>query len=210
MPTVSMYNMKGENAGELELKSEVFEVPYNQAGLHQVMVSLQANLRHGTHSTKTRGMVSGGGRKPYRQKGTGSARRGSNRSPLMRGGAITFGPQPRSYYQIIPRKMRHLAMRCALSQRLREDKFIALNELKFDEFSTKAFIGVLNALKHEKGRVLVIVDQPDAKVCKSAANVPDVRMVLARNVNLLDLVNYPKVIATEAAINTIQGVLAND
>lgn len=207
MPKVSLLNMKGENAGELELKSEIFETPYNEAILHQVMVSLQANLRHGTHSTKTRGMVSGGGKKPYRQKGTGSARRGSNRSPLMRGGAITFGPQPHSYYQRIPKKMRRLAMCCALSQRLREDKFIALNELKFDEFSTKSFIGVLSALKHEKGRVLVVVDQPDVKVVKSASNVPDVRMVSARNMNLLDVINYPKVIATEAAINTIQEVL---
>ncbi len=210
MPKVSLLNMKGENAGELELKSEVFEVPYNEAVLHQVMVSLQANLRHGTHSTKTRGMVSGGGRKPYRQKGTGSARRGSNRSPLMRGGAITFGPQPHGYYQRIPRKMRHLAMCCALSQRLREEKFVALNELKFDEFSTKSFVKVLGALKHEAGRVLIVIDQPDDKVYKSASNIPDVRMVTARNMNLLDVINYPKIIATEAAINTIQGVLAND
>ena len=207
MPKVSLLNMKGENAGELELNSAVFDVPYNEAILHQVMVTLQANLRHGTHSTKTRGMVSGGGKKPYRQKGTGSARRGSNRSPLMRGGAITFGPVPHSYYSRIPVKMRRLAMRCALSQRLREDKFIAVNELKMDDFSTKAFIGVLSALKHESGRVLIVVDQPDEKVYKSAANIPNVRMVTAGNMNLLDVINYPKVIATEAAINTIQEVL---
>lgn len=207
MPKVSLYNMKGETVGERELSSEVFEVPYNEAILHQVMVSLQANLRHGTHSTKTRGMVSGGGKKPYRQKGTGSARRGSNRSPLMRGGAITFGPQPHSYYQRIPRKMRHLAMRTALSKRVSEEKFVAVDELKMDDFSTKTFVGVLKALKHEAGRVLIVIDQPDDKVYKSASNIPNVRMVTARNMNLLDLVNYPKVIATDAAINTIQEVL---
>ena len=207
MPKVSLYNMKGETVGERELSNEIFDAPYNEAVLHQVMVSLQANLRHGTHSTKTRGMVSGGGKKPYRQKGTGSARRGSNRSPLMRGGAITFGPQPHSYYQRIPRGMRHCAMCSALSQRVREEKFVAVDELKMDEFSTKAFVGVLSALKHEAGRVLVVIDQPDEKVYKSASNIPNVRMVTARNMNLLDLINYPKVIATDAAINTIQEVL---
>ncbi len=207
MPKVSLLNMKGEVAGELELKSEVFDVPYNEALLHQVMVSLQANARRGTHSTKTRGMVSGGGRKPYRQKGTGSARRGSNRSPLMRGGAITFGPVPRSYNQAIPKKMRRLAMRCALSQRLREEMLVALNELHFDDFSTKEFIGVLNATKSEKGRVLVIVKDADVKVVRSASNVPNVRMVDVHNLNLLDVINYPRVIATESAIDTIQEVL---
>lgn len=207
MPKVSLLNMKGEVAGELELKSEVFDVPYNEALLHQVMVSLQANARRGTHSSKTRGMVSGGGRKPYRQKGTGSARRGSNRSPLMRGGAITFGPVPHSYNQAIPKKMRRLAMRCALSQRLREEMLVALNELHFDDFSTKEFIGVLNATKSEKGRVLVIVKDADIKVVRSASNVPNVRMVDVHNLNLLDVINYPRVIATESAIDTIQEVL---
>ena len=207
MPKVSLLNMKGETAGELELKSEVFEVPYNEAVLHQVMVSLMANNHRGTHSTKTRGMVSGGGKKPYRQKGTGSARRGSSRSPLMRGGAITFGPVPHKYTQIIPRKMRRLAMRCALSQRLREEQLIALDKLSMSGFSTKEFIGVLKNLKYEGGRLLVLVHDPSIQDVKSAANVPDVRMVEARNLNLLDVINYPKVVATSSALDYIQEVL---
>lgn len=208
MPKVSLLNMKGEAVGELELNPAVFEAPYNSAVLHQVMVGLQANQRRGTAKAKTRGEVSGGGRKPYRQKGTGAARQGSRRSPLHRGGAITFGPVPRSYAQKLPKKMRHLAMRCALSQRLREEALTALDKLAFEDYSTKSFVSVLEAIKATTGRVLVVVDNADSKVVKSAANVRDVRMVEARNLNLLDVVHYPRVVATSDALKSIQEVLA--
>ncbi|MGN0012372.1 MAG: 50S ribosomal protein L4 [Candidatus Bruticola sp.] len=210
MPKVSLYNMKGETVGELELNQEVFAVPYNEALIHQVMVSLRANQRQGNAKTKTRGEVSGGGRKPFRQKGTGMARQGSRRSPLMRGGAITFGPVVRSYTQAIPRKMRRLALRSALSQRVNESVLTALDALKIEEYKTKAFISVLNAIKVQptEGRVLVVLKDADEKTLKSAANVPNVRVVEARNLNLLDVIDYPRLVATSDALKAIEEGLA--
>ncbi len=210
MPKVSLYNMKGETVGELELNQEVFAVPYNEALIHQVMVSLRANQRQGNAKTKTRGEVSGGGRKPFRQKGTGMARQGSRRSPLMRGGAITFGPVVRSYTQAIPRKMRRLALRSALSQRVNESVLTALDALKIEEYKTKAFISVLDAIKVQptEGRVLVVLKDADEKTLKSAANVPNVRVVEARNLNLLDVIDYPRLVATSDALKAIEEGLA--
>lgn len=210
MPKVSLYNMKGETVGELELNQEVFAVPYNEALIHQVMVSLRANQRQGNAKTKTRGEVSGGGRKPFRQKGTGMARQGSRRSPLMCGGAITFGPVVRSYTQAIPRKMRRLALRSALSQRVNESVLTALDALKIEEYKTKAFISVLNAIKVQptEGRVLVVLKDADEKTLKSAANVPNVRVVEARNLNLLDVIDYPRLVATSDALKAIEEGLA--
>ena len=210
MPKVSLYNMKGETVGELELNQEVFAVPYNEALIHQVMVSLRAKQRQGNAKTKTRGEVSGGGRKPFRQKGTGMARQGSRRSPLMRGGAITFGPVVRSYTQAIPRKMRRLALRSALSQRVNESVLTALDALKIEEYKTKAFISVLDAIKVQptEGRVLVVLKDADEKTLKSAANVPNVRVVEARNLNLLDVIDYPRLVATSDALKAIEEGLA--
>ena len=210
MPKVSLYNMKGETVGELELNQEVFAVPYNEALIHQVMVSLRANQRQGNAKTKTRGEVSGGGRKPFRQKGTGMARQGSRRSPLMRGGAITFGPVVRSYTQAIPRKMRRLALRSALSQRVNESVLTALDALKIEEYKPKAFISVLDAIKVQptEGRVLVVLKDADEKTLKSAANVPNVRVVEARNLNLLDVIDYPRLVATSDALKAIEEGLA--
>ncbi len=210
MPKVSLYNMKGETVGELELNQEVFAVPYNEALIHQVMVSLRANQRQGNAKTKTRGEVSGGGRKPFRQKGTGMARQGSRRSPLMRGGAITFGPVVRSYTQAIPRKMRRLALRSALSQRVNESVLTALDALKIEEYKTKAFIAVLDAIKVQptEGRVLVVLKDADEKTLKSAANIPNVRVVEARNLNLLDVIDYPRLVATSDALKAIEEGLA--
>lgn len=210
MPKVSLLNMKGETVGELELNQEVFAVPYNEALIHQVMVSLRANQRQGNAKTKTRGEVSGGGRKPFRQKGTGMARQGSKRSPLMRGGAITFGPIPRSYAQAIPKKMRRLALRSALSKRVSESLLTALDNLQMEEYKTKAFAGVLEAIKvqPQEGRVLVVLSNADAKTVKSAANIPNLRVVEARNLNLLDVIDYPRLVATSAALKAIEEGLA--
>ncbi|MGM9991531.1 MAG: 50S ribosomal protein L4 [Candidatus Bruticola sp.] len=210
MPKVSLYNMKGETVGELELNQEVFAVPYNEALIHQVMVSMRANQRQGNAKTKTRGEVSGGGRKPFRQKGTGMARQGSRRSPLMRGGAITFGPVVRSYTQSIPRKMRRLALCSALSKRVDESLMTALDSLKMDEYKTKAFISVLDAIKAQpaEGRVLVVLNGADKVTLKSAANIPNVRVVEARNLNLLDVIDYPRLVATQSALKAIEEGLA--
>jgi large subunit ribosomal protein L4 len=199
MPKVSVFNMEGETVGELELNPEVFEAPYHQAVLHQVVLAQQANARRGTHKTKTRGEVRGGGRKPWRQRGTGQARHGSRRSPLWKGGGVVFGPRPRSYSQKIPKKMRQLAMKSALSQRLREEMITALSELK---------LNMLKALKVDGGRALVVVNQPDIKVEKSAANLPGVKLVRASNLNVLDLVKYPRLVATREALQSIEEVLS--
>ncbi len=208
MPKVSVYNMKGEAVGELELNPEVFETPYHQAVLHQVVLAQQANARRGTHKTKTRGEVRGGGKKPWRQKGTGQARHGSRRSPIWKGGGVSFGPQPRSYAQKIPKKMRQLAMKSALSQRLREEMITALSEITLGDFSTRHFADMLKALKVDGGRALVVVNQPDLKVEKSAANLPGVKLVRASNLNLLDLVKYPRLVATREALQSIEEVLS--
>lgn len=210
MPKVSLLNMKGETVGELELNQEVFAAPYNEALIHQVMVSLRANQRQGNAKTKTRGEVSGGGRKPFRQKGTGMARQGSRRSPLMRGGAIVFGPVVRDYRQAIPRKMRRGALCSALSKRVSESLVTALDSLKLEEFKTKAFVSVLDAVKVQPkdGRVLVVLDNLDRKTVKSAANIPNVRVVSARNLNLLDVIDYPRLVITSGAVKAIEEVLA--
>ncbi|MGM9999072.1 MAG: 50S ribosomal protein L4 [Candidatus Bruticola sp.] len=210
MPKVSLYNMKGETVGELELNQEVFAVPYNEALVHQVMVSMRANQRQGNAKTKTRGEVSGGGRKPFRQKGTGMARQGSRRSPLMRGGAITFGPVVRSYTQSIPRKMRRLALCSALSKRVSESLVTALDSLKMEDYKTKAFVSVLDAIKAQptEGRVLVVLNDVDKVTLKSAANIPNVRVVEARNLNLLDVIDYPRLVATQSALKAIEEGLA--
>jgi large subunit ribosomal protein L4 len=201
MPKVSVFNMEGETVGELELNPEVFEAPYHQAVLHQVVLAQQANARRGTHKTKTRGEVRGGGRKPWRQRGTGQARHGSRRSPLWKGGGVVFGPRPRSYSQKIPKKMRQLAMKSALSQRLREEMITALSELKLETFSTRHFVNMLKALKVDGGRALVVVNQPDIKV-------PGVKLVRASNLNVLDLVKYPRLVATREALQSIEEVLS--
>lgn len=208
MPKVSLFNMKGETVGELELRPEVFEVPYHQTVLHQVVLAQQANARRGTHKTKGRGEVRGGGKKPWRQKGTGMSRHGSRRSPIWKGGGVSFGPQPRSYEQKIPKKMRRLAMRTALSQRLREEMLTALNELALEDYSTRTFAQMLQALKVDGGRTLVVVTEPDLKVEKSAANLPGVKLVRASNLNVLDLVKYPRLVATREALQSIQEVLS--
>ena len=210
MPKVSLLNMKGETVGELELNQEVFAAPYNEALIHQVMVSLRANQRQGNAKTKTRGEVSGGGRKPFRQKGTGMARQGSRLSPFKRGGAIVFGPVVRDYRQAIPRKMRRGALCSALSKRVSESLVTALDSLKLEEFKTKAFVSVLDAVKVQPkdGRVLVVLDNLDHKTVKSAANIPNVRVVSARNLNLLDVIDYPRLVITSGAVKAIEEVLA--
>lgn len=210
MPKVSLLNMQGETVGELELNQKVFAAPYNEAVIYQVMHALRANKRQGNAKAKTRGEVSGGGRKPFRQKGTGSARQGSKRSPLMRGGAITFGPVLRSYRQSINKKTRRLALCSALSKRVSDARLTALDKLEMEEYKTKAFISVLDNIKvaPNEGRVLVIVANRDEKTVKSAANIPNVYVVEARNLNLLDVVDTAKVVATSDAIKAIEEVLA--
>ena len=167
MPKLSLLDMKGKKAGSLDLKSEVFDVPFNEGLVHQIFCGLMANKRRGTASTKTRGEVRGGGRKPYRQKGTGMARHGSRVSPIFRGGGITFGPRPRSYNQALPKKMRHGAMRSVLSQKLRDEALTGISELEMSEFKTKAMIEFFEAIKVDTRKTLLILDAPNKFVEKS-------------------------------------------
>lgn len=208
MPKLSLLDMKGKEAGSLDLKSEVFDVPFNQGLVHQMFVGLRANLRRGTASTKTRGEIRGGGRKPYRQKGTGMARHGSKVSPIFRGGGITFGPRPRSYNQALPKKMRHGAMRSVLSQRLRDEALTGISALELSEFKTKAMIEFFGAIKVETRKTLLILAEPNAFVEKSVSNIPALNVAYAETVNLLDLLKHDRVVATKEALEKIQETLS--
>lgn len=208
MPKLSLHDMTGKVVGDLDLKSEVFDVPFNSGLVHQIFVGLMANQRRGTHSTKTRGEVRGGGRKPHRQKGTGGARHGSRRSPIFRGGGITFGPRPRSYQQSLPKKMRHGALRCALSQRLRDENLTGLSELTLSEFKTKAIVSLFDALKLDSRKTLLVLGAPNRFVEKSAANIPGLQVVLASDLNLVDVMKHDRVVATQEALTILQEALS--
>lgn len=208
MPKLSLHDMAGKVVGDFELKSEVFDVPFNAGLVHQIFVGLLANQRRGTHSTKTRGEVRGGGRKPHRQKGTGGARHGSRRSPIFRGGGITFGPRPRSYNQVLPKKMRHGALRCVLSQRLREESLTGLSELAMNEFKTKTIVKMFESLKLESRKTLLVLGSSNPQVEKSAANIPGLNVVHAGDLNLVDIVQHDRVVATQEALNILQEALS--
>lgn len=208
MPKLSLHDMAGKVVGDLELKSEVFDVPFNSGLVHQIFVGLLANARRGTHSTKTRGEVRGGGRKPHRQKGTGGARHGSRRSPIFRGGGITFGPRPRSYAQSLPKKMRHGALRCALSQRLRDENLTGLSELTMSEFKTKTIVKLFSDLKLDSRKTLLVLGSPNTHVMKSASNIPGLNVVHASDLNLVDVMKHDRVVATQEALNIIQEALS--
>ncbi len=208
MPKLSLHDMKGKVVGDLELSAEVFDVPFNQGLVHQIFVGLQANKRRGTHHTKTRGEVRGGGRKPYRQKGTGMARHGSRRSPIFSGGGITFGPRSRSYNQGLPKKMRHGALRCALSQRLRDENLTGLSALEMKEFKTKTIIQMFKDLKLDSKKTLLVLGSPDQHVEKSASNLPGLNVVHADRLNLVHVLKHDRVVATKEALEKIQEVLS--
>ncbi len=208
MPKLALHNMEGKVVGDLDLSNEVFDVPYNEGLVHQIFLGLMANKRRGTHHTKTRGEVRGGGRKPHRQKGTGMARHGSRRSPIFRGGGITFGPRPRSYNQVLPKKMRQGAMRCALSQRLREENLTALSELQMSEFKTRRIISMFEGLKLDTRKTLLVLDAPDKFVEKSASNIPGLNVVQVATLNLVDLLKADRLVATKGALEKIQETLS--
>ena len=208
MPKLSLLDMKGKKAGSLDLKAEVFDVPFNEGLVHQIFCGLMANKRRGTASTKTRGEVRGGGRKPYRQKGTGMARHGSKVSPIFRGGGITFGPRPRSYNQALPKKMRHGAMRSVLSQKLRDEALTGISELELSEFKTKAMLEFFGAIKVETRKTLLILGGPRNFNKKSVSNIPALNVAYAESVNLIELLKHDRVVATKEALEKIQEALS--
>lgn len=206
MANVSVYNMEGNEVGTLELNDAVYGVKVNEHLVHLAVVSQLANKRQGTQSAKTRSEVSGGGRKPWRQKGTGHARQGSTRAPQWTGGGMVFAVKPRDYTIKLNKKERRLALKSALTSRVEENKFIVLDELKFDEIKTKAMKKVLDNLKVEKA--LIVMDEKDEKVIMSAGNLPGIKTALTSTINVYDILKYNTVVTTKAAAKVIEEVYA--
>ena len=209
MPKLSVYNMAGQATGEeIELNEEVFGVEFNEPVVHQAIVMQQANQRQGTSATKTRGMVRGGGRKPWRQKGTGHARVGSTRSPLWVGGGVTFGPQPRSYKKDMPRKARRLAIRCALSAKVAEGQLVIIDNIAFDDFKTKRTVEMLKTFEAEENKTLIITNGENENVELSARNLCKVTVINNGGLNCFDLLHNNKVFLDKNAVEKIEEVLA--
>jgi large subunit ribosomal protein L4 len=196
---VPVYNASGQVVRNIEISDRVFAVPFNEAVVHQAVVRQQANARQGTASTKTRGEVAGSTRKLFRQKHTGMARAGSKKSPLRRGGGITFGPRPRSYQQEMPKKMRQLALRCALSAKTRDEEFRVLEELKFDQPRTREMAGILTALGIDS-TALIVTDKPEQNLIKSARNLAGIKTTPASVLNVVDILSYKMLLMTEPAV----------
>lgn len=207
MPKVAVYTVAGQQAGELELNESVFGVEVNEALVHQAVVMQLASQRLGTHSTKTRGLVRGGGRKPWKQKGTGRARSGSTRSPIWVGGGTVFGPSPRSYAFRMPRKQRRLAIKCALSDKVQNGDIVVLENLDFDQAKTKNVVKMLNDFSVEK-KALIITGESNENVEKSSRNIPGVKAISSCGLNVYDILNHNKLFITKDAITLIEEVLA--
>ncbi|SDZ62591.1 large subunit ribosomal protein L4 [Evansella caseinilytica] len=207
MPKVTLYNQAGSQVGEFELSDSVFGIEPNESVLYDAVVMQQASQRQGTHATKGRSDVRGGGRKPWRQKGTGRARHGSIRSPIWVGGGVVFGPQPRSYAYKLPKKQRRLALKSALSSKVNADEIRVLEGLSFETPKTKDMINVLKGLSLEKKSLIVTADFDDA-VALSARNIPGVKFITADGVNVLDVLNYDNLVITQDAVKKVEEVLA--
>lgn len=203
---VPVYNIQGEQVSEAELRDDIFAVPVNQALMHQALVRQLANARLGTHKTKTRGEVRGGGRKPWRQKGTGRARQGSIRAPHWRGGGAVFGPTPRSYKQKMPRKMRRQALRSALSVKASESQVKVLDAFEMSEPRTKELLRILEGLGVGTS-VLILLPQGDTVVLRSVRNLPEVRTLVAQYLNVRDLLKYDYILMPLASLEVIEGIL---
>ena len=206
MANVSVYNMEGKEVGALELNDAVFGVEVNEHLVHLAVVAQLANKRQGTQKAKTRSEVSGGGRKPWRQKGTGHARQGSTRSPQWKGGGIVFAPTPRDYTIRLNKKEKRAALRSALTSRVQDNKFIVVDELKFDEIKTRKFRNVMDNLKVSKA--LVVLADNDQNTVLSARNIADVKTSQVGSINVYDILKYNTVVATKAAVASIEEVYA--
>lgn len=207
MPKVTLYDMSGAQVGELELKDSVFGIEPNEAVLHAFVKMQLANKRVGTSSTKKRGEVRGGGKKPWRQKGTGRARAGSSRNPLWKGGGIVFGPKPRDYSYKLPRKVRRLAMKSALSSKVKDNQIIVVDNLQFEEPKTKQMIKTLELL-NAGNRTLVVTAGDNVNVVKSARNIPGVKSLRVEFINVYDLLKYETLLITRDAVARVEEVFA--
>lgn len=207
MATITMMTMTGEQAGTLELSDEIFGIEPNEYAVHAVIKNYLANQRQGTQSVKTRGEVRGGGRKPFRQKGTGRHRQGSTRDPSQIGGGVAFAPKPRDYRYTLPRKLRRLAMKSALSAKVAGDEIIVLEDLHLAAPKTKDMIKILESVNASK-KALIVTAEKDEAVVKSAANIPGVRTTIVTQMNVYDIVNHTSFIVTKQAVDKIQEVYA--
>ncbi len=207
MANVSVYNMEGKEVGSIELNDAVFGATINEHLVHLAVVQQLANNRQGTQKAKTRSEVRGGGRKPWRQKGTGHARQGSTRAPQWTGGGVVFAPVPRDYSFKMNQKEKRAALKSALTDKVQTGKLIVLDELKMDEFKTKKFAEVMNNLKATR-KALVVVADNDAKVVKSASNLPEVKTALTNTINVYDIVNAQTLVLTKDAVAKIEEVYA--
>jgi large subunit ribosomal protein L4 len=207
MPKVDLFSQNGSKVSEIELNESVFGIEPNQHVLFEAVIMQRASLRQGTHKTKIRSEVAGGGRKPWRQKGTGRARQGSIRSPQWRGGGTVFGPVPRSYSYKLPKKVRRLAIKSALSSKVLDENLVVLETLAFEAPKTKDFKGVLNALS-VNSKALIVTADLDENVALSARNLPGVTVLTANGINVLDVLNHDKLIMTKAAVEKVEEVLA--
>ena len=208
MTNVSLFKQDGTKAGDITLNDAVFGIEPNESVVFDVILSQRASLRQGTHAVKNRSAVRGGGKKPWRQKGTGRARQGSIRSPQWRGGGVVFGPTPRSYGYKLPQKVRQLALKSVYSEKVAENKLVAVDALNFDAPKTAEFVKVLEALAIER-KVLVIFENEGNKFAElSARNIPNVQVTTANSASVLDIVNNDKILVTQAALSQIEEVLA--
>ena len=209
MPKIDVYNVEGKKVSDVELKEEIFGIEPNEAIVHSVLVNYLANQRQGTQSTKTRAEVSGGGRKPWRQKGTGRARQGSIRATQFRGGGTVFGATPRNYAYRINKKVRRLAVKSALSEKVQETAFSVLDKFEIAEPKTKTFVSIIEAIQAPKKTLFVVADSEDAtNVYLSARNIAGATVMSASAINTYDLVNANKVVMTSAAVKQVEEALA--
>ena len=208
MPKTTLYSSTGEDIGEVDLPEELFAAPINAAVLHQVVIAQLAGRHLGTHDTKKRGEVSGGGKKPYRQKGTGRARQGSTRSPQFRGGGVVFGPQPRSYAQRLPRQMRRLALVGALTSKLDDDAIRVIDGFGLEGPKTRDIVSIIEALGRSEGRVLIVAPATDETLILSARNLPRVEVIRADSLNVVALLNADTVLIEQPALSKMEEVYA--
>ncbi len=206
MPKVELYNLEGRKNGEFELNEKVFGFPVNEPVIHQMVLALLANRRQGTQNAKTRAEVSGGGRKPWRQKGTGQARQGSTRSPQWVKGGIVFAPKPRSYRMSIPKSMKIVAMKSALSSKVKDNSVMILEDIVMDAPKTKTIVGMLKNMDVKKA--LIVTGESNQNAWRSARNIPGVSMVPSNNINVYDIMKYDTLILTKDAVKKIEEVYA--
>lgn len=205
MPKVTIYNISGDQVGEIELSDDVFGIEVNENAMYEVVKNQLANKRQGTQSTKTRGEVRGGGRKPWKQKGTGRARVGSSRSPLWIGGGVSFAPKPRDYSYRLPKKIRKLAMKSALTSKVNNDEIIVLDGLNISAPKTKEMINILSNLNADK-KALIVMDERNDAVIKSARNIPGIKTTSVNTLNVYDILKYDKFIITKDAVQKVEEV----